>query len=197
MRRRRASGRAYFDLATASMKEEKVAPGVWSVTVAKKSNGVVKSNSGASLIDLGDGVGCIEFHSKMNSLGADIIQLTSQVLKPGGLGEKFDAFVISNDAANFSVGANIMLLLMAVQDEEWDDVDMMVRQFQNMTQLIKFSSKPVVAAPFGMALGGGCEVSLHATARQPHAELYMGLVGGGRWPAARRRRLQGDDSARR
>jgi 3-hydroxyacyl-CoA dehydrogenase len=171
-----ASGRCYFDLATSSVREERVAPGVWSVQVAKKSNGVVKSNSGASLIDLGDGVGCIEFHSKMNSLGADIIQLTSQVLKPGGLGEGFDAFVISNDAANFSVGANIMLLLMAVQDEEWDDVDMMVRQFQNMTQLIKFSPNPVVAAPFGMTLGGGCEVSLHAAARQPHAELYMGLV---------------------
>jgi 3-hydroxyacyl-CoA dehydrogenase len=171
-----SSGRTHFDFSTTSQKEEKVAPGVWSVTVAKKSNGVVKSNSGASLIDLGDGVGCIEFHSKMNSLGADIIQLTSQVLKPGGIGDSFDAFVISNDAANFSVGANIMLLLMAVQDEEWDDVDMMVRQFQNMTQLIKFSPKPVVAAPFGMALGGGCEVSLHAAARQPHAELYMGLV---------------------
>jgi 3-hydroxyacyl-CoA dehydrogenase len=171
-----ASGRAYFDFATTSAKEEKVAPGVWSVSVAKKSKGVVKANSGASLIDLGDGVGCIEFHSKMNSLGADIIQLTSQVLKPGGPGDNFGAFVISNDAQNFSVGANIMLLLMAVQDEEWDDVDMMVRQFQNMTQLIKFSPKPVVAAPFGMTLGGGCEVSLHATARQPHAELYMGLV---------------------
>jgi 3-hydroxyacyl-CoA dehydrogenase len=171
-----ASGRAYFDLATASLKEETVAPGVWSVSVARKSNGVVKANSGASLVDLGDGVGCIEFHSKMNSLGADIIQLTSQVLKPGGPGDNFDAFVISNDAPNFSVGANIMLLLMAVQDEEWDDVDMMIRQFQNMTQLIKFSPKPVVAAPFGMALGGGCEASLHAAARQPHAELYMGLV---------------------
>jgi 3-hydroxyacyl-CoA dehydrogenase len=171
-----ASGRAYFDLATGTAREERVAPGVWSVTVAKKSKGVVKSNSGASLVDLGDGVGCIEFHSKMNSLGADIIQLTSQVLKPGGPGDNFDAFVISNDASNFSVGANIMLLLMAVQDEEWDDVDMMIRQFQNMTQLIKFSPKPVVAAPFGMSLGGGCEVSLHAAARQPHAELYMGLV---------------------
>ncbi len=180
-----ASGRAYFDFATNSRKEEKVAPGVWSVAVAKKSavasksNGVVKANSGASLIDLGNGVGCIEFHSKMNAIGADIIQLTSQVLKPGGAGENFDAFVISNDAANFSVGANIMLLLMAVQDEEWDEVDMMVRQFQNMTQLIKFSSRPVVTAPFGMTLGGGCEVALHAAARQPHAELYMGLVEAG------------------
>ena len=119
-----ASGREYFDLAVGKATEEKTAAGVWSVAVAKKSNGVVKSNSGASLIDLGDGVGCIEFHSKMNSLGADIIQLTTQTLKPGGLGEQFDAFVITNDAGNFSVGANIMLLLMAVQDEEWDDVDM-------------------------------------------------------------------------
>jgi 3-hydroxyacyl-CoA dehydrogenase len=173
------SGRAYFDFASTSMREEKVAPGVWSITVAKKSNHVVKANSGASLIDLGDGVGGIEFHSKMNSLGADIIQLTSQVLRPGGPGDEFDAFVITNDAANFSVGANIMLLLMAVQDEEWDELDMMVRQFQNMTQLIKFSPKPVVVAPFGMTLGGGCEVSLHATARRPHAELYMGLVEAG------------------
>jgi 3-hydroxyacyl-CoA dehydrogenase len=173
------SGRAYFDIPTSSLQEEKVAPGVWSVTAARKSRGVVKSNSGASLIDLGDGVGCIEFHSKMNALGADMIQLTSQVLKAGGVGEDFGAFVLSNDAANFSVGANIMLLLMAVQDEEWDEVDSMVRQFQNMTQLIKFSPKPVVAAPFGMTLGGGCEVSLHAAARQPHAELYMGLVEAG------------------
>ncbi|PSH03628.1 MAG: 3-hydroxyacyl-CoA dehydrogenase [Acidobacteria bacterium] len=171
-----ASGRAYFDLATMSMKEEKVPPGVWRVTVAKKSNGVVKKNAGASLVDLGDGVGCIEFHSKMNSLGADIVQLTSEVLKPGGSGNGFDAFVISNDAQNFSVGANLMLLMMAVQDEEWDEVDMMIRQFQKALQLVKFSPKPIVAAPFGLALGGGCEVALHAAARQPHAELYMGLV---------------------
>ena len=78
-------------------------------TVAKKSNGVVKKNSGASLVDLGDGVACIEFHSKMNSLGADIISLIIQSLKPGGPGDDFDAFVITNDATNFSVGANLML----------------------------------------------------------------------------------------
>jgi 3-hydroxyacyl-CoA dehydrogenase len=171
-----ASGRAYFDLASGKPREEVVASGVWSVKTAKKSNGVVQSNSGCSLVDLGDGVGCIEFHSKMNSLGADILQMVGQVLKPGGSGDNFDAFVLNNDASNFSVGANLMLILMAIQDEEWDELDMMVRQFQNMTQFIKFSPKPVVAAPFGMALGGGCEVSLHATARQPHAELYMGLV---------------------
>ena len=171
-----ASGQTYFDLATSASKPVEVSNGVWSVEVAKKSNGVVKKNSGASLIDLGDGVGCIQFHSKMNSLGVDIIALTTQTLKPGGPGDAFDAFVITNDAQNFSVGANLMLLLMSFQEEEWDEVDMAIRAFQGMTQAVKFSPKPVVIAPFGLALGGGCEISLHGGARQPHAELYMGLV---------------------
>ena len=171
-----ASGRVYFDLATGNWQPVQVPAGVWSVSVAKKSNGVVKKNSGASLVDLGDGVGCIEFHSKMNSLGADIVSLILQTLKPGGPGDNFDAFVITNDATNFSVGANLMLLLMSVQEEEWDDVDLAIRQFQGMTQAIKFSPKPVVAAAFGLCLGGGTEISLHAAARQPHAELYTGLV---------------------
>ncbi len=171
-----ASGRSYFDVRTTAYVTEEVAPGIGSVAIAKKSRGVVKKNAGASLLDLGDGVGCIEFHAKMNAIGGDIIQMVQQTLKPGGPGDNFDAFVITNDAQHFSVGANIMLLLMAVQEEEWDDVDMMVRQFQGMTQAIKFSSKPVVTAPFGMTLGGGCEIALHSAARHPHAELYMGLV---------------------
>jgi len=170
------SGRAYFDLVTGIQKPVEVPAGVWSVTVAKKSNGVIKKNSGASLVDLGDGVACIEFHSKMNTLGTDIISLISQTLKPGGPGDNFDAFVINNDATNFSVGANLMLLLMSVQEEEWDDIDLVIRQFQGMTQAIKFSPKPVVSAPFGLCLGGGTEISLHAASRQPHAELYTGLV---------------------
>jgi 3-hydroxyacyl-CoA dehydrogenase len=171
-----SSGRKYFDLSTGSLQPVTVPEGVWSITVAKKSNGVVKKNSGASLIDIGDGVGCIEFHSKMNTLGTDIISLVTQTLKPGGPGENFDAFVVTNDAQNFSVGANLMLLLMAVQEQEWDDVDLVIRQFQGMTQAVKFSPKPVVVAPFGLTLGGGTEMSLHAPARQPHAELYTGLV---------------------
>jgi len=116
----------------------------------------------------------------MNSLGGDIVQLITQTLKPGpsgrSLGDGFDAFVLYNDAQHFSVGANIMQLLLAVQEEEWDEVDLAIRQFQTMTQAIKFSPRPVVAAPFGMALGGGCEISLHAAARHSHVELYMGLV---------------------
>ncbi len=172
------SGRKYWDVATGNWQAVAVPEGVWSVGVAAKakSNGVVKKNSGASLIDLGDGVGCIEFHSKMNALGADIMSLVLQSLKPGGPGDAFDAFVVTNDAQNFSVGANVMLLLMAIQEEEWDDVDLGIRQFQGMNQAIKFSPKPVVSAPFGMTLGGGCEISLHSAARQPHSELYMGLV---------------------
>src|SRR5437667_2554933 len=172
-----ASGRAYLDVAGGGYKPVPAPAGVWSVEIAKKKlGGVVKKNAGASLIDLGDGVGCIEFHSKMNALGGDIVQLITQTLKPDGPGDGFDAFVISNDAQHFSVGANIMLLLMAIQEEDWDEVDLAIRSFQGMTQAIKFSAKPVVVAPFGMALGGGCEVSLHAAARQPHAELYIGLV---------------------
>jgi|HubBroStandDraft_1064217.scaffolds.fasta_scaffold00069_10 3-hydroxyacyl-CoA dehydrogenase len=171
-----SSGRLYFDLATGNLKPVEVPAGVWSVAVAKKANGVVKKNSGASLVDLGDGVGCIEFHSKMNSLGADIVGFILQTLKPGGPGDAFDAFVITNDATNFSVGANLMLLLMSVQEDEWDDVDLAIRQFQGMTQAIKFSPKPVVVSAFGLCLGGGTEISLHAASRQPHAELYTGLV---------------------
>jgi 3-hydroxyacyl-CoA dehydrogenase len=175
-----ASGRAYWDLKTGNYDPVKVPSGVWSVEVAKKSNGVVKKNSGASVVDLGDGVACIEFHSKMNTIGSDIVQLILQTLKPGGPGDAFDAFVVTNDATNFSAGANLMLLLMSMQEEEWDDIDLAIRQFQGMTQAIKFSPKPVVVAPFGLTLGGGVEIALHAAARQPHTELYIGMVEVGR-----------------
>ncbi|HWG51352.1 MAG TPA: 3-hydroxyacyl-CoA dehydrogenase NAD-binding domain-containing protein [Candidatus Acidoferrales bacterium] len=170
------SGRAYFDLRTGQYEPVPVAEGVWSVQVAKKSQGVVKKNPGASLIDLGDGVGCIEFHTKMNALGGDIVQMVTQTLKTGGIGDQFEAFVITGDSQNFSVGANLMMLMLAVQEEEWDEIDLAIKQFQGMTQAIKFCTRPVVTASFGMTLGGGCEINLHSAARQPHSELYMGLV---------------------
>jgi 3-hydroxyacyl-CoA dehydrogenase len=173
---RAPSGRAYFDLRTGKYQPVQVPEGVWLVSVARKSHGVVKKNAGASLIDLGDGVGCIEFHSKMNALGGDIVSMVTQSLKTGGIGDQFEAFVISGDSANFSVGANLMMLMLAVQEEEWDEVDLAIKQFQGMTQAIKFCSRPVVTASFGMCLGGGCEINLHSAARQPHSELYMGLV---------------------
>jgi 3-hydroxyacyl-CoA dehydrogenase len=171
-----ASGRAYFDLRTGRYQPVEVAEGVSSVAIVKKKNGVVKKNAGASLIDLRDGVGCIEFHTKMNALGGDIVQMVTQSLKTGGVGDQFEAFVISGDSANFSVGANLMMLVLAIQEEEWDEIDLAIKQFQGMTQAIKFCTRPVVTASFGMTLGGGCEINLHSAARQPHAETYMGLV---------------------
>jgi 3-hydroxyacyl-CoA dehydrogenase len=175
-----SSGREYFDPVTSTYKPVPAAEGVTSLAVIKKAKGVVKKNPGASVIDLGDGVAAIELHSKMNALGDDIINLITQTLKPASEQvANFEAFIITGDSANFSVGANLMQLLLAVQDEEWDDVDLVIRAFQNMTQAIKFCPRPVVVAPYGMCLGGGTEISLHAAARQPHAELYMGLVEAG------------------
>jgi 3-hydroxyacyl-CoA dehydrogenase len=148
--------------------------------VIKKARGVVRKNAGASVIDLGDGVAAIELHSKMNALGDDIVSLITQTVKATSQQvADFEALVITGDGANFSVGANLMQLLLTVQDQEWDDVDMAVRAFQNMTQAIKFCPRPVVVAPYGMCLGGGVEISLHGAARHPHAELYMGLVEAG------------------
>jgi 3-hydroxyacyl-CoA dehydrogenase len=174
------SGRLFFDPVTSSYLPVVTAEGVTSLAVIKKANGVVKKNSGASVVDLGDGVAAIELHSKMNALGDDIVNLITQTLKPTSeTVANFEAFVITGDSANFSVGANLMQLLLGIQEEEWDEVEMAVRAFQNMTQAIKFCSRPVVVAPYGMCLGGGVEISLHGAARQPHAELYMGLVEAG------------------
>jgi 3-hydroxyacyl-CoA dehydrogenase len=172
-----ASGRLFFDPFSNSYKPVPVADGVSSLVTVKKSHGVVKKNAGASLIDLGDGVAAIELHSKMNALGGDIVSFITQNLKASSeAAANFSSFVITGDSTNFSVGANLMQLLLSVQEEEWDEVEMAVKQFQNMTQAIKFCPRPVVVAPYGMCLGGGVEISLHAAARQPHAELYMGLV---------------------
>ena len=118
-----------------------------------------------------------EFHTKMNALGGDIVDFVRKTLRPDSEAVRnFRGFVITNDAANFSAGANLVQLLLAAQDEEFDEIDVYIRAFQEMTQAIKFCPCPVVVAPFGLALGGGAEVTLHATVRQPHIELYMGLV---------------------
>ena len=172
-----ASGRLFFDPASGAYKPVEQPEGTASLATIKKARGVVRKNAGASVIDLGDGVAAIELHSKMNALGDDIVSLITQTLKPASQQiADFEAFVITGEGANFSVGANLMQLLLTMQDQEWDDVDLAVRAFQNMTQAIKFCPRPVVVAPYGMCLGGGVEISLHAAARHPHAELYMGLV---------------------
>jgi 3-hydroxyacyl-CoA dehydrogenase len=142
--------------------------------------GVVKKNPGASLVDLGDGIGCLELHSVKSAIGGDVVSLLSSALNPDGEAVRdFRGFVITSGQENFSVGANLMQLLLAMQEGDWEDVNLAIRGFQQMTAAIKFCPRPVVVAPFALCLGGGAEISLHAAARQPHAELYMGLVEAG------------------
>jgi len=174
------SGRLFFDAVSGGYKPVIAPEGTASLTAIKAARGVVRKNSGASVIDLGDGVAAIELHSKMNALGDDIVSLIVQTLKPASQQiADFEAFVITGEGANFSVGANLMQLLLTMQDGEWEEIELAVRAFQNMTQAIKLCPRPVVVAPYGMCLGGGVEIALHAAARHPHAELYMGLVEAG------------------
>jgi 3-hydroxyacyl-CoA dehydrogenase len=164
----------YFDLASATVQPVEEQSGVIILKSLKDRGRTIQENSGASLIDLGDGVVCCEFHSKMNSIGGDIVAMIHAGI--ARLDSEFDAMVIANQAANFSVGANLMLLLISAQEGEWDDIHMAVRQFQRVNMAIKYAPRPVVAAPQGMALGGGCEISLHAARIQSAAEAYIGLV---------------------
>ncbi len=174
------SGRRCFILAAGAYVPVEQPAGIASVTSFRKSNGVIRKNSGASLVDIGEGIACIQLHSIKDAIGDDIVNLVTTTLKPGSEPVRnFRGFVITSDATNFSVGANLMQLLLAMQEGEWDEVDFAVRAFQGMTAAIKFCPRPVVVAPFGLCLGGGTEVALHAARRQPHAELYMGLVEAG------------------
>jgi len=163
-----------FDIGSGRTKPVEEPKGVIILKSLKDAGREVERNPGASLIDLGDGVVCCEFHAKMNAIGADLIAMLHKGLKR--LDTDFDAMVIANQAVNFSVGANLMLVLVAAQEQEWDELHMAVKQFQNVNLAIKYAPKPVVAAPQGMALGGGCEVSLHAAKIQAAAESYIGLV---------------------
>ena len=152
-------------------------PGHARVADFRRAHGVVRSNAGASLVDLGDGIGCIELHSLKNAIGGDVVAMISSVLNPASDAVRdFAGFVISGDRERFSVGANLMQLLLGAQEGEWDEVEMAIRAFQQMSAAIKFCPRPVVVAPFNLTLGGGAEICLHAARRQPHAETYIGLV---------------------
>ena len=163
-----------FHLAGGGVEKVQDPAGILVLKDLKEAGREVERNTGASLIDLGDGVVCCEFHSKMNAIGADLIAMIHKGLKR--LDTDFDAMVIANQATNFSVGANLMLVLVGAQEQEWDELHMAVKQFQNVNLAIKYAPKPVVAAPQGMALGGGCEISLHAAKIHAAAEAYIGLV---------------------
>ena len=149
-------------------------PGLQLLRSAKERTPVLKRNAGGSLVDLGDGVLCVELHSKMNIIGADTMQIVQAGLTEATA--NFSALVISTDAVNFSAGANLMLVLVEAQEGNWDEIDLMVRTFQKSTMSLRYASIPVIVAPAGMALGGGCEIVLHADRVQAAAETYMGLV---------------------
>jgi 3-hydroxyacyl-CoA dehydrogenase len=172
---RTAQGRTgYFDLATSAFKPVVEPEGLLILKSLKERSREIEKNSGASLVDLGDGVVCCEFHTKMNAIGADIILMLHAGLQR--LQSDFDAMVVANQAQNFSVGANLMLLLMYAQEQEWEEIDFAVRQFQNVNLAVKYAPRPVVVAPQGLALGGGCEITLHAARAHAAAETYIGLV---------------------
>ncbi len=165
--------RHYYDI---SSKSYQVIPGAEDLIVLdhiRESNTIWK-NSGVSIIDLGDGIINCEFHTKMNTIGADVIQGINKAID---LAEKeYRGLVISNDGKNFSAGANIGMIFMMAVEQDYDELNIAVRMFQNTAMRLRYSSIPVVAAPFQLTLGGGCEFSMHADFVQLHAETYMGLV---------------------
>ena len=176
--RRAADGRkpltSYFDFLTSRHEVLETQRGTISLPDLKRAGGVVKENPGASLIDLGDGVLCVEFHSKMNSIGEDNIAMLYAGLEETQ--RNFQAMLIANQGDHFSVGANLMIVLLAAQDGEWDELNDAINHFQQVNMALKYAAKPVVAAPFGQTLGGGCEIVLHSAQARASAELYMGLV---------------------
>lgn len=165
---------AYFDLGANQyqplpLEEEKI-----TLALLKERKPPVLSNESASLLDLGDGVACLEFHSKMNSLDDKIVALSQQALAE--VDKNFAAMVVGNQGDNFSVGANLFFLLQASLQGHWELIEQAVRAFQNMTSSFRHSPKPVVAAPFSRTLAGGAEVCLGSDAVAAAAETYMGVV---------------------
>jgi 3-hydroxyacyl-CoA dehydrogenase len=168
-------GKKYFyDLIAGEYREVPSSPDRINLDILKRAGGVVEKNANCSIVDLGDGVFGFEFHSKMNSISGDILAMTHKAVKRAE--EEGIGLVIGNQGANFSVGANLMALAVAIAEGAWDDVNMAVRAFQKATMAVKYARVPVVAAPFSMTLGGGCEFCLHSDAINAHAETYMGLV---------------------
>lgn len=165
---------AYFDQKSKQYKLLNPPAGIIQLSDYKEAGKVVLSNAGASLVDIGDGVVCLEFHSPQQAIGPEVLSMINKAVVE--VEKNWQGMVIANQARNFSVGANLMMILMEAQAEEWDELDMVVRNFQNSLMRIKYSKKPVVAAPHAMALGGGYEVLAHVDAIVAAAETYMGLV---------------------
>ena len=144
----------------------------------------MKHNLSASIADLGDGVACVEFHTKMNALDDEIFAMINEAIDMAEA-RQFEGVVIGNDADNFSAGANLFGVVMAAQNEMWEQLESLVKAFQDVNMRIRYSPVPVVVAPAGLALGGGCEITMHSSRTVAAAELYIGLVeiGAGVIPA--------------
>ncbi len=166
--------RQYFDFHTDTYKPVPVPEGTISLAATTAQNKVVRDNGSASLIDLGDGVACLEFHTKMNSIDEGIIEMLHYAVEEGS--KQFRALVIGNEAADFSAGANLLMVLMGARSGKWQMLERAINGLQQAHQLLKYSPIPVVAAPAGRALGGGCEVILHCNHARAHAKSYIGLV---------------------
>jgi 3-hydroxyacyl-CoA dehydrogenase len=164
----------YFDFRSTSYQPIEPRPGILMLRDRKRTHGVVFENIGASLVDVGDGVLCVEFHSKLNTLGEDNVAMVHAGMEETN--RNFDAMIIANEGETFSAGANLMLVLLAAQEGEWEDLNLAIQRFQQMNMALKYAAKPVVAAPFSRALGGGCELVMHCTRAQASAEMYIGLV---------------------
>ena len=164
----------YYDFASEEYRPLAESPGTIVLKSLKDRTGVIKKNSGASMIDLGDGVAGVEFHSKMNSIGGDTLEMLRFAIAETE--KNFVGLVVGNQGVNFSVGANLMLMLMEAQDENWEELEMIGRYFQSSVMSLRYSAKPVVVAPFQMVFGGGCEMVLHADRVRAAAETYIGLV---------------------
>ncbi|UTW65589.1 3-hydroxyacyl-CoA dehydrogenase/enoyl-CoA hydratase family protein [bacterium SCSIO 12643] len=165
--------RFYYDIPS---KSYVLVPGqedTLSLALLREENTLWK-NREASIIDLGDGVINLEFHSKMNTIGGEVIAGINKAIDMAEA--DYDALVISNEGENFSAGANVGMIFMMAVEQEYDELDFAIRSFQNTVMRIRYSSIPVVVAPHGMALGGGCEISMHADKVIAHAETYIGLV---------------------
>lgn len=166
-------GKLYYDIPSKSYLP---VPGTEAFVVLDnlRAKQTLWKNAGASIIDLGDGILNVEFHSKMNTIGGDTLQAINKAID---MAEKdYRGLVIGNDGANFSAGANVGMIFMMAVEQEWEELNMAIRMFQNTSMRIRYSSIPVVVAPHNLALGGGCEFSLHADHVQLNAETYMGLV---------------------
>src|SRR6185369_16657095 len=164
----------YYSIVGGDYREVPQKPGHISLSILRQNNRIAEENSCASVVDLGDGVFCLEFHTKMNAIGGEILAMVHKAVKRTE--EEGIGLVIANEGSMFSAGANLMLLVMAIVEGEFDEIALLVRNFQKAMIAIKYSKIPVVAAPHNLALGGGCETCLHADAIIAHAETYMGLV---------------------